>query len=117
LIASHDAALAPASRDNRRVARLAPRGRQDSLGDEHAANVFGARFAPDENYLFATENHGLGLFRAEHSLAYRGSWNCVNSGGHFPFGEIRSRCRRVDNGIKQPIDVLRLDALDGLFLG
>src|ERR1700681_3204224 len=37
LLASHDAALAPAPRDNRRVARLTPRGREDSLGDEHPA--------------------------------------------------------------------------------
>ncbi len=73
LLASHDAALAPASRNHRRMAGLASRGREDSLGDEHAANIFGAGFAPHENHFFPAVDHGLGFFRAEHGLADRGA--------------------------------------------
>src|SRR5579871_5610755 len=62
-------------------------------------------------------SHLLGFLRAENGFADRRSRYGVDTRGELLLAQLRFRCRRVDNRIKQAIDVLGLDALDGLFLG
>src|ERR1700693_2144462 len=67
-LASDHAALAPASRNNRRVTGLAAGRGENSLGNEHAANVFGTGFASHKNYLFAVARPIFRLMRSEDCL-------------------------------------------------
>ncbi len=53
LLGADDAALSPAARHDRRMARLPARGRENSLRHVHAAHIFRAGFAAHQNHLLA----------------------------------------------------------------
>src|SRR6266550_1231746 len=117
LLATHDATLAPASRHDGRMARLASGGRHNSLRHEHSSHILRTCFAPHEDNFFALGRHQLGFLGAEYGLAHRGAWHRVYSSGQFSFCEFGLRHRRIDHRVEKPFDILGLDALDGLYLG
>src|SRR5271154_1952469 len=80
LFSADDAALAPASGNDGRVARLAAGGSKNALGDGHAADVLGTSFTADQHNLFAPAGPILGLVSAEHNLADGGPGNGVDAG-------------------------------------
>ena len=114
---ANDAALAPSARNHSRVGSLAARRRQNALRHGHAANVFGAGFAPHENHFLALLGPFLGFGCREARLANRSSGNGVDA--------MRQDARfqrllvhlGVDDRIEQPLDIFRLDAQHRIFLG
>ena len=80
LFGADDAALAPAACDDCGVAGLASSGGKDSLRDGHAADVFRAGFAANQNHFLALLGPLLGLVSGEDHFADRGAGNGVDAG-------------------------------------
>ena len=64
-----DAAFAPAAGDYCGVAGFSAGGGEDALRYEHAADIFGAGFAADQNYFFSSGGPVFGFFGGEDGLA------------------------------------------------
>ena len=100
--ASDDAALAPASCNNRRVTGLAAGRGENSLRNEHAANVFGTGFAAHKNYLFAVARPILRFMRSEDGATRCRARYGVDSFGELSLGQDRRaecRCQSRDKTI------------------
>jgi hypothetical protein len=105
-----DAALAPATGDQRRVGGHAAATGEDTHRRTHALDVLGVG-------LFADEKHGLALLRpghrsvgGEHDLPE----GATGAGGE-TLGDGRGRLlgRRVDDGMEQLVELFRLDPQNG----
>src|SRR5271156_4022844 len=96
---------------------LAAGGGEDALGDGHAANIFGAGLAADENNLGSALGHLFGFVCGEDGLAAGCAGDGGDAGGEAALGEIGAKLRGVKDGIEETLDVFTLDALDGLLFG
>src|SRR6267143_608620 len=81
LLGADDAAFAPAARYDGGVAGFSAGGGEDALSNGHAADIFGAGFAADENHFLAAGGPLFRFLRRENHLAYGGAGDGVDTGG------------------------------------
>ncbi len=89
LLRADDAALAPAARDHRRVAGLAAGRGENALRHVHAAHVFRAGFAPDQDHFLALRGPLFGFLRGEYSLARPPPRHRIDPAGNLPAWPVR----------------------------
>src|SRR6266850_2423835 len=111
-----NAAFAPAARHNGCVAGLSAGGGEDALRDGHAADIFRAGFAADEDHLLAARGPLFCFLRGENHLANGGAGHGIDTGGQDFRGERFLVHFRIDHGIEEALDVFGLDTEQGLFL-
>src|SRR5260221_2499051 len=113
---AHDAALAPAARNNCGVRSLPARCGEDALRHGHAADVFGAGFAADENHLLALRGPLFGFVCGEADLADSGAGHGVNA-VRDDFAAQRFLLHfGIDHWIEEAVDIFGVDAQDRFFL-
>ena len=109
-----DAHLAHLPGHERRVRRNAAARREDALGGDHAAQVFGRRFHAHQHDLFAPVGHLDGFLRVEHDLAARRT----RTGGQPLADDLRALGgRAVEDRRENLAEAIGGDALDGVLLG
>ena len=104
-----DAGLAPAARNQRRVAGHAATCGQDAVGDLHALDVFGVGFFADQNDLLAQTVRLNGVLAGEENLTASGAGTggqALDEGSGFGFGG------RLDDGQEELEHLVRVDAQD-----
>src|SRR6267143_2096852 len=83
LLGADDAAFAPAARYDGGVAGFSAGGGENTLRDGHAADIFGASFAADENHFLAARGPLFRFLRGEDHPAYGGARHSVDAGGKY----------------------------------
>ena len=114
-LGAHDAALPPSARDHGGVAGLATRGREDALGDEHAADILRACLAANENHPLAARCPCFGIPGGEDGFADGSSRDRINAGGDSACGKFVARERGIEDGIEETLDIFGLDPFKCFF--
>ena len=104
-----------AARHHRGVRGHAPGRGQDALRGDHAADVLRRRLAPHQQRALAAGRPLLGFVGGEHDAPGRGAGGRVEAGGH-GLAQLAAP-RRIDAGVQELVDLLRLDPLDRLHAG
>ncbi len=107
-----DARGAHAAGDNGGVRRLAAMGGEDALGGDHAGQVVGRGLPANQHALATGLGGGHGIGGGEHGLTHGSARGSVQTAReHVVFRVL------VELRVQQLVELLGVDAHDGLFLG